>query len=331
MIRGILRNFIERLGFLINPLVLKIVGENNQLLVFYFHGLYKSLEERDLGHIDPQGNMTVTQFSDFIDYFLNHNYCFINSEEIIAGPPLDGRYVMVTFDDGYFNNLLAIDVLKKFSIPAVFFITARNIIENRSFWWDIIFKYRSKHGDSLKKIQNEQTYLKQFKVEYIDDYIIKNFGKNAFIPWSDIDRPLTVPEVISLKEFSLAEIGNHTYNHSILINCNRNEIEEEYNESNKFLTSITGSIPITTAFPNGFYNKLVLSVTEVTGFRLAFSIVPHKNHLPLPTGNIICLNRFMANTNIIEKYGSFYRLGYTPGSLFSDFKRVANPFANKNN
>ncbi len=138
IIRGSLRSFVEKLGFLINPLVLKIIGENNQLLVFYFHGLYKSLEQRDLNHIDPQSNMTVNQFSDFLDYFLNHNYNFINPEELLAGPKLDRRYAMITFDDGYFNNLLAIDVLRKYKTPAVFFITPKNIIENRSFWWDII-------------------------------------------------------------------------------------------------------------------------------------------------------------------------------------------------
>jgi peptidoglycan/xylan/chitin deacetylase (PgdA/CDA1 family) len=169
--------------------VLKIIGENNQLLVFYFHGLYNSLEQRDLNHIDPQSNMTVNQFSDFLDYFLNHNYNFINPEELLAGPILDRRYAMITFDDGYFNNLLAVDVLRKYKTSAVFFITPKNIIENRSFWWDIIYKYRFKKGNSLKKIQNEQANLKQFKNAYIDDYIIKNFGIKSFIPWSDIDRP----------------------------------------------------------------------------------------------------------------------------------------------
>lgn len=326
IIRGSLRSFVEKLGFLINPLVLKIIGENNQLLVFYFHGLYKSLEQRDLNHIDPQSNMTVNQFSDFLDYFLNHNYNFINPEELLAGPKLDRRYAMITFDDGYFNNLLAIDVLRKYKTPAVFFITPKNIIENRSFWWDIIFKYRFNKGNSLKKIQNEQAYLKQFKNAYIDDYITKNFGIKSFIPWSDIDRPLTVQEVKTLIEFPLAEIGNHTYNHSILTNCTRNEIEEEYMASNKFLASLTGSIPISTAFPNGYYNQFVLNVTEEAGFRLAFSVVPQKNHLPITNRNLICLNRFMASNNIIGYYGTFYRLGYTPGSLLTDFKRKASPF-----
>ena len=330
MIRGILRSFAEKLGFLINPLVLKIVGENNQILVFYFHGLYKSLEQRDLNHIDPQNNITVDQFSDFLDYFLNHNYNFINTEELLAEPRLEGRYAMITFDDGYFNNLLAIDVLRKFKIPACFFITAKNIIDNRSFWWDIIFKYRTKQGISLKKIQNEQNYLKLCKNEYIEDYLVKNFGLKASIPWSEIDRPLTEQEVRTLKEFPLAEIGNHTYSHPNLTNCSRSEIEEEYIASNEFLESLTGSIPISTAFPNGHYNKLVSIVTEEAGFKLAFNTVEQKNCLPLTGGNIICLNRFGARNNIISDYGTFYRLGYTPRSLYSDLKRKVNPFKNKN-
>jgi peptidoglycan/xylan/chitin deacetylase (PgdA/CDA1 family) len=75
---------------------------------------------------------------------------------------------------------------------------------------------------------------------------------------------------VKTEEFPLAELGNHTYNHSILTNCSRIEIEEEYMTSNKFLASLTGSIPISTAFPNGYYNQLVLNVTEEAGFRLAF-------------------------------------------------------------
>ena len=329
MLKRGLRGFAEKLGFLINPLVLNIKGENNQLLVFFFHGLYQSLEQKGLNHIDPQSNMTVNQFDDFVDYFLNYNYNFVRPEELLEGLQLDKRYAMVTFDDGYFNNLLAIEVLRKFKIPAVFFITAKNIMENRPFWWDIIYKYRYKQGYSLEKIRKEQDYLKRFKYDYIDEYIIQNYGIKSFEPWSDIDRPLTELEVKSLVKSPFAAIGNHTYNHSILINCSRKEIKEEFIESNNFLTSLTGTIPISTAFPNGYFNQLVLEVAEEVGFRLAFSVVPQKNHLPLENGKLVCIKRFMANTNIIKNYGSFYRLGYTPGSLYSDFKKLVNPFAKR--
>jgi peptidoglycan/xylan/chitin deacetylase (PgdA/CDA1 family) len=283
------------------------------------------LEQKGLSHIDPQSNMTIDQLDDFLDYFLNYDYKFVKPEELLEGLQLDQRYIMITFDDGYFNNLLAIEVLRKYKIPAVFFLTAKNIAENRPFWWDIIYKYRYKQGYSLEKIRKEQDYLKRFKYNYIDDYIIQNFGIKSFEPWSDIDRPLNELEVKSLAKDPFAAIGNHTTNHSILINCSKREIREELIESNKFLTSVTGTFPISIAFPNGYFNQLVLEVAEEVGFRLAFSVVPKKNHLPLENGKLVCISRFMANTNIIKNYGSFYRLGYTPGSLFSDLKKLGNP------
>jgi len=326
MLKKGFRVLAEKLGFLINPILLNIKGENNQLLVFFFHGIYKSLEQKNLSHIDPQSNMTTDQLDDFLDYFLNYDYKFVKPEELLEGLQLDQRYIMITFDDGYFNNLLAIEVLRKYKIPAAFFLTAKNIAENRPFWWDIIYKYRYKQGYSLEKIRKEQGYLKRFKYNYIDDYIIQNFGIKSFEPWSDIDRPLNEMEVKSLARDPFAAIGNHTSNHSILTNCSKREIKEEFIESNKFLISVTGTSPISIAFPNGYFNHLVLEVAEEVGFRLAFSVVPKKNHLPLENGKLICISRFMANTNIIKNYGSFYRLGYTPGSLFSDIRKLGNPF-----
>ncbi len=326
MLKKSFRLLAEKLGFLINPILLSLKGENNQLLVFFFHSLYKSFEQKNLNHIDPQRNMTVDQFDEFVDYFLNYDYKFVKPEELLEGLQLDHHYIMITFDDGYFNNLLAIEVLRKFNIPAVFFLTARNIADNRPFWWDIVYKYRYKQGCSLEKIRKEQNYLKLLKYNIIEDYIVKNFGLDSFVPWSDIDRPLNESELKSLAKVPFAAIGNHTNNHSILTNCSRTEIKEEFVESNKFLASVTGTFPISTAFPNGHFNQLVLEVAEEVGFRLAFNVIPQKNHLPLKAGGLVCINRFMANTKIIMNYGSFYRLGYTPGSLFSDIKKMGNGY-----
>jgi peptidoglycan/xylan/chitin deacetylase (PgdA/CDA1 family) len=314
------RGLAETLGFIFNPLLLSIKGENSQLLIFYFHGLYQSLEQRDLNHIDPQKNMTVSQFHDFVDYFINCNYKFIRPEDLLSGLETSKKYAMITFDDGYYNNMLALPVLEEFNIPAVFFITADNVKENKAFWWDVIYKYRTKQGISGLKIQKEQEMLKSFKYEHISDYITKNFGKESSIPWSDIDRPMTEQEVKITANNPYAVIGNHTYHHALLPNYNKNELEEEISRSNDFLRSLTGITPISIAFPNGYYNELVLDVIEAAGFRVAFSAVPGKNNLPIDSSKLICLKRFMSNNNNIKRYGSFFRLGYTPGSLFSKIK-----------
>ena len=112
---------IEKVGKIINPIILNFTNEKNKLLIFYFHGVYDSEKQKNLNHVDPQNNVTVNQFTDFIEYFLQHNYRFIKPADLSQNLPEDKPYVMITFDDGYFNNSLAIDVLNKYKVPATFY------------------------------------------------------------------------------------------------------------------------------------------------------------------------------------------------------------------
>ncbi|NMC37099.1 MAG: polysaccharide deacetylase family protein [Bacteroidales bacterium] len=315
-----IRGVVEKMGYIVNPLLLKIKGENSQLLVFYFHALYESPAHKMMEHIDPQKNMTVQQFDDFVDYFLSHGYSFIKPTDLLTGLPSDKRYVIVTFDDGYFNNMLALQVLEKYKVPASFFITGNNIRDNKSFWWDVIYKYRTSEGVSKIVIRNEQENTKHFKYDYINSYIEKTFGKDAFKPWSDIDRPMTEEEVKILAKSPYALIGNHTLNHAILPNYSGDEIRKEFAGANEYLKKLTGMEPNVVAFPNGDYNESALEVAEELGFRVAFNATASVNRLPSGSEKLILLNRFMSNDNNIRYYGSFYRLGYTPGTLRSSLK-----------
>jgi len=311
---------IEEFGSLVIPLLLDFKNENDQLLVFCFHGLFDTKKQKDLNYIDPQKNMTVRQFVDFIEYFLKNKYKFIKPEDLLGDLKNDQQYAMITFDDGYFNNMLAINILNDYKIPAVFFISTKNVNENKSFWWDIIYKFRIKQGSSIEAIRNEQRSLKSFKYAYIDNYIAQNFGIEAFKPWSDIDRPFSESEIKNLSKSPYISFGNHTHNHSILTNYDKEEIKEELRESNKILFDLTGTLPISIAFPNGNYNKLVVEVTEEAGFRYAFTTDSQKILLPLKQENLICLNRFMTNTSKIKKFGSFCRFGYNPELFYNDLK-----------
>jgi peptidoglycan/xylan/chitin deacetylase (PgdA/CDA1 family) len=317
------RFLIEKLIPLINPLVSNFTNGKNKLLVFYFHGIYENEAQKKLNHIDPQNNLTVSQFIDFIEYFLHHKYQFIKPEDLSEDLPDNKAYVMLTFDDGYFNNILAIEILNKYKIPATFFITTKNVLENTSYWWDIIYKYRLKQGKSLGEIRKEQIYLKGFRHTFIESYINENFGNKSHEPWSDVDRPLNSKELKEISANRYVTIGNHTCNHSILTNYAHQEIKEELYSSNKILFDITGIKPLIVAFPNGNFNREVLDITNGLGFQLAFTIINKLNTLPAIKANsqLICLNRFMAQPRNIKKYGSLNRLGYTPNSLYSDIKK----------
>jgi peptidoglycan/xylan/chitin deacetylase (PgdA/CDA1 family) len=314
-----LRRLVEISGYIINPLILKLLNENGHMLSFFFHGIYRTQEEKDMSHIDPQQNMTVKQFSDFIQYFLESGYKFVGPDDLLNGLSENQRYVLLTFDDGYFNNTLAIEVLNKYQVPAVFFVTARNILENKSFWWDVVYKYRKKQGLKREKIRKEQNNLKQFDFGYIENYLLKTFGTDSLKPWSDIDRPLTEQEIKSLVNHPFVHFGNHTFNHTILVNAGRDEIRSELIDSNRWLTELTGKDQYLFAFPNGDFNKLAMEVAEEVGFRYAFTAIPKKNKLPLENRKLIYINRFMSNHNGTRYYGSFYRIGYSPGALYSNF------------
>jgi len=193
--------------------------------------------------------MTVAQFVDLIEYFLGHNYKFILPDDLIKGLENNQPYAMITFDDGYFNNMPAIEILNKYKVPAVFFIITRNMVENKSYWWEVIYKYRGKQGNSQEKIESEIMWLKAFKYHFIDDYILKNFGMDSFKPWSDISRPFTAAEIKELAKNPYVSFGNHTHNHSILTNYNKDEMKEELSVSNKILLELTNTLPIAIAYP----------------------------------------------------------------------------------
>ena len=306
---------IKNVGYIVNPIILKFKKEHNNLLIFYFHGLFESHTQKDLHHLDPQTNMSTKAFDDFIDYFLSAKYKFVSPEDL-KDLNNDNAHAIITFDDGYFNNMLAVDILKKYKIPGVFFLSTKNIVENQSYWWDIIYKYRKKSGVCLEKIRKEQNSLKKFKSSYIDDYILKNFGKDSFKPWSDLDRPFTEEEVRNISKNPFVSIGNHTHSHAILTNCNKKEITEELEISNNILKDLTNKQPISVAFPNGNINSDVLKVAEKMGFQYGFTTKPGINSLPLKNEKFIHFKRYITGIRDITEFGSFRRIGYEPHDLY---------------
>jgi len=69
------------------------------------------------------------------------------------GRPLPKNPALVTFDDGYRDNHdLALPILKRYDVPAIFFVATSYIEERRLFWWDRI-------NYILKSSQRERVVL----------------------------------------------------------------------------------------------------------------------------------------------------------------------------
>jgi peptidoglycan/xylan/chitin deacetylase (PgdA/CDA1 family) len=64
-----------------------------------------------------------------------------------GGAPLPDRALLVTFDDGYLNNAeVAAPLLKKFGVPAAFFITTGYIDGTEQPWWYVLRHWLAEAG-----------------------------------------------------------------------------------------------------------------------------------------------------------------------------------------
>src|SRR5690349_6799058 len=117
-----IQNIVRRTDETLAALYLSLFRERNAVLTFLFHSMFRDEREIEQNLIDPLQRTTVQQFRTLIEYYLASGYRFISVDDLLrdGGVDPDGRYVVLTFDDGYYNNRLALPVLEQFGVPAMF-------------------------------------------------------------------------------------------------------------------------------------------------------------------------------------------------------------------
>ncbi len=268
------------------------MGEGGGLITVMFHSLFADRAEIELGHIDPQQRTTVADFRAVVQCFQTLGYHFTTPAEVLAGLDPRRRYVMLTFDDGYFNNLRALPVLQAHCVPAVFFITANHVLHNKCMWSDVLYRERTHQGHSLAQIRAEQESLKHLRSFEIEQHLRSLFGQDSFQPLSDLDRFMTPAELRQFADNEWVVIGNHTQDHAILTNYTLADVRREVAACQQSLADITGSAPESIAYPNGNYSPEIVRVCQELGLRLGIGVFKGKNYLPLPQGGEMALLRF---------------------------------------
>src|SRR5215831_1607981 len=222
-LKASIRSFDEILAKVCIPLV----GESGTLLIFLFHGLFLSFKEARTGLSDPQQGITVDAFREFISYFDQHGYQFVSPLDILKGLNPKTRNLLITFDDGYYNNVRAVPVLEEFRAPAVFFVSTDHVKYGKSFWWDVVFREWSRRGRTDVEICQAISSYKRFTTDAVEKELCRQFGEHVLNPASDLDRPFTPAELKALGAHALCFIGNHTKDHAILTNYSSSEIVQQ--------------------------------------------------------------------------------------------------------
>lgn len=278
----------------------RILPERSSLIIVLLHLLFRNEEEKRQDFTSLRQGMTVQQFRQLVRYFRDLKYVFVAPDDILRGLPSGGNFVLVTFDDGYYNNHLALSVLDEFQIPAVFFISTSYIKQGRSFWWDVLYRERRKQGRMADRIFEEAQSLTEQSHDHIERYLVENFGAQALDPMDDRDRPFTPMELQSFFMNSHVILGNHTRNHVRLTHLTRADARAEIEGAQRDIEEMCGVTPNTISYPSGAYTPASVEIAREAGLRLGLTTVRRKNFLPMRSDeyNLLVLNRYSISGNL---------------------------------
>jgi peptidoglycan/xylan/chitin deacetylase (PgdA/CDA1 family) len=262
-------------------LYLSVKSERPLLLTLLFHVLFRDSREAGENYVHPQQNMTVGCFRHIIEYFLRNGYCFVSPHDVLQGLDPSKKYVMLTFDDGYFNNSLALPVLREFNVPAVFYISTNHVRQGKNFWWDVVYRQALRANTTPAVIVQQLTELKRLRNADIETQLKQRFGPACLTPLNDVDRPFTAHELRDFAREKHVHIGNHTADHAILTNYRADEVEQQINDCQQALREMMGIEAESIAYPNGCYDQQTLEISRKVGLKLGVTVEQHKNPLPL--------------------------------------------------
>jgi peptidoglycan/xylan/chitin deacetylase (PgdA/CDA1 family) len=208
---------------------------------------------------------------------------------------------VVTFDDGYVDNLLsALPVLEQHDVPATFFITTGTIGRDY-FWWDRITELSLSseiRGDLLLDASRRLGLISQEECEDLAAFsaLARHSSLHAALAAQTIQRryevldglssvlgqdtsdtsarPMTADELAGFARHPLVTIGAHGHSHSKLTQLPDSEMAHDVRRGADELRSLVPSPVDLFAYPHGAVNDRVVEVVRRSGFALALTTEP---------------------------------------------------------
>jgi len=212
----------------------------------------------------------------------------------LAGGELPERAVLVTFDDGYRDNLIsAAPILDRFEIPAVVFLATDHIGTADPFWWDLAAWRFGDHGSGEADLPllgpRSWADPEALATEWIEAAkLVPDAVRRAAVEQlaavlgGGDPRPvfaetmLTWDEVRDLARRGWA-IGAHTCSHPILTRLDPAVVAKEVGGSVDRVRDEIGRPVLGFAYPNGQpgdFDEIARAAVSTAGVPLAFSLVP---------------------------------------------------------
>jgi len=270
---------------------------NSPIIILVYHRVTDLVSDPEMLAVSPENFRRHMEF-------LKGQFRIVRFEE--EWSDLQEPAVVVTFDDGYADNVLeALPILEEVGVPATFFVSTGRIGTDNEFWWhqmeglllqDGEFPSRfelndARHGrawdtDTLQ--QRRELYAKlnalmqkvapDHRQEWLDQ--LKKWAGSGDAG-KDIHRSMTLEELNKLAASPWATIGAHTVTHSALSALSEEQQKEEIFTSKKDLEDRTGLQITTFSYPFGRkedYDQTSVRLCREAGFIKAASNFPGQVH-----------------------------------------------------
>jgi peptidoglycan/xylan/chitin deacetylase (PgdA/CDA1 family) len=295
------------------------LGRRPGLLVLAYHRIGSPA-----GHLLDDGVMSATpeDFEVQVDYLCRR--CDLPPLETVlptleAGLPLSRPTVLITFDDGYRDNVdCALPILRKAGVGAVFFICPRFVTSPVLPFWDrlaYVFKkatrsfaleYPFPYRVDLENVSPPaavQHYLNEldhwppgFDEQRLFGHLEEKAGvaapvealaRDLFTDWAGVRR---------LAGAGMS-IGSHCQTHPFLPRLSEDEQRHELTRSKAELERQLGQPITTVSYPYGKHNDLTRRLAREAGYRLGFSYGDGRHYRTLP--DLFAINRLSIDADVV--------------------------------
>ncbi len=247
--------------------------------------------------LDPHNHISPELFEQQMCFLAKHRKVVSLSDlyaSLCKGKRIDEKTVVITFDDGYLDNLeIAAPIIKKYELSATLFLPTRYIDNALPQWIDRLyssFKFRNCNiltlddgsifdlsdanafNNAYQKITSVLFSLSLSNRENLLSEIEKKLQSKTDIPrltmnWDDVR--------LLISEYDCFELGSHTLEHTDMTTVSEEEGRQELQGSFSRIFEETKREPVALSFPYGRSGEALTEIAEQVGYKMAFGACGH--------------------------------------------------------
>lgn len=284
----------------------------NQIVILAIHGV---MDERDNPSWKPlRPQLSRNKLEEYLR-ILSRRYHFlslIDAVEMLQGrKPIKPYRLVLTFDDGYRNNLThALPILRRYNAPATFFISSGFLDNPRPFWCDRL-DYALQHAqvngrevrvgsftmhldsssrealcESYKRLRRTAKKQKMSDLEFLREMeqlavqLEHESGRAlADIQEDDDWSAIMTWEQIKTIENGNVTLGSHTVDHIRLGLVETDFAYDQLERSKKDIEKHTGEPCLSLCYPNGSFTEETVDLARKCGYLYGVTVKEGLNRI----------------------------------------------------